>query len=266
MTEATGRFQDLLPRVLSGLVLAGVGAAAIWAGGWWFLSLVAVSVGLMVWELQQMLTPAVDRRFGAALGGLAGGAVFLTGVLPAAFVLPLALLPSVAALGLLRAERTLFAGFSALIVLAGFGLQHMREDFGAIWLLWLLLVVIITDIGGYFAGRLIGGPKLWPRVSPKKTWSGTVAGWIAAAAVGAAFMSITGAGVELLALSVALSMASQLGDVSESAIKRHAGVKDSSRLIPGHGGLMDRFDGMLGAAIMLLLVERVVAFPPVTGG
>ncbi len=266
MTSGAGRFHDLVPRVLSALGLAVIGGAAIWAGGWWFLLAITICVALMVWELHQILTPATERRFGAVLAGLAGVGVFLTGVLPAAYVLPVALLPSIFALWLLRSDRTQFAAFAALIVLAGFGMQHMRVDFGAIWLLWLLLVVIVTDIGGYFAGRLIGGPKFWPRVSPKKTWSGTIAGWVAAVAVGAVFMAITGAGPELLALSVALSMASQLGDISESALKRRAGVKDSSNLLPGHGGLMDRFDGMLGAAVMLLLVERVVVFPPVVGG
>ncbi len=122
--------------------------------------------------------------------------------------------------------------------------------------------MIATDIGGYFAGRMFGGPKIWPKVSPKKTWSGTVAGWIAAAAISVPFVTQTATGWELLGIAVAISMASQLGDVSESAIKRRVGVKDSSNLIPGHGGLLDRFDSMLGASIFLLLIERIVDFPP----
>jgi phosphatidate cytidylyltransferase len=137
----------------------------------------------------------------------------------------------------------------------------LRQDFGAIWLVWLVLVVAATDIFGYFAGRMIGGPKFWPRVSPKKTWSGTVAGWIAAAIVGAIFAAMTGAGGPLVSISVALSMAAQLGDISESVVKRRAGVKDSSNLIPGHGGFFDRFDGVLGASVFLLLIEQVVDFP-----
>ena len=131
-----------------------------------------------------------------------------------------------------------------------------------IWMFWLVLVVVATDVAGYFAGRLIGGPKFWPRVSPKKTWSGTVAGWIAAGLLGAVFAHYTIANFNLVPLSVAAAMASQLGDIAESAIKRRAGVKDSSNLIPGHGGLFDRFDGMLGAALFILIIGQLVGFPP----
>ena len=129
-------------------------------------------------------------------------------------------------------------------------------------LLLLLGVVIATDIAGYFAGRLFGGPKFWPRISPKKTWSGTIAGWVGAAAIGWIFMAKTGSGVELIGISVALSMASQMGDIAESAVKRRMGVKDSSNLLPGHGGVYDRFDGLLGAAFLLVIVESLTAFPP----
>jgi phosphatidate cytidylyltransferase len=109
---------------------------------------------------------------------------------------------------------------------------------------------------------MFGGPKIWPKVSPKKTWSGTVAGWIAAAAVSIPFVVQLNVGWELLGIAMALSMASQMGDVAESALKRRAGVKDSSNILPGHGGLLDRFDSMLGASVFLLMVEQVVDFPP----
>ena len=114
-----------------------------------------------------------------------------------------------------------------------------------------------------FAGRIFGGPKFWPRFSPKKTWSGTVAGWIAAAGIGLIFLRISTAGIDLLWISALLAFASQLGDIAESAIKRQAGVKDSSNLIPGHGGLMDRFDGLLGAALFMLLVAQLTDVPVV---
>ena len=160
-------------------------------------------------------------------------------------------------------HRFTYAISSALILVAGFGLTVLRDDFGFGWMAWLALVVIATDILGYFAGRFIGGPKFWPKISPKKTWSGTVAGWIGAAAIGAVFVWQGHAGGELIAISVAISMASQLGDVAESALKRRMGVKDSSAIMPGHGGMFDRFDGMLGASVFLLLVARVIDFPPV---
>jgi phosphatidate cytidylyltransferase len=103
---------------------------------------------------------------------------------------------------------------------------------------------------------LLGGPKLWPRVSPKKTWSGTIAGWICAGLVGLAFAPSLGASWLIAPLSVLIAMAGQAGDIAESAIKRHAGVKDSSNLIPGHGGPMDRFDALIASALMVMVLAE----------
>ncbi|MEM6897415.1 MAG: phosphatidate cytidylyltransferase, partial [Pseudomonadota bacterium] len=130
-------------------------------------------------------------------------------------------------------------------------------------IIWLILVVVITDVAGYFAGRAFGGPKFWPAISPKKTWSGTVAGWVGAAILGAIFLTFTNAGRDLVWISVLVSFASQMGDITESALKRRMGVKDSSTLIPGHGGLFDRFDGLLGAALVMLLAALIVDVPDV---
>ncbi|HVG47023.1 MAG TPA: phosphatidate cytidylyltransferase, partial [Rubellimicrobium sp.] len=141
------------------------------------------------------------------------------------------------------------------------GLVTFRLDYGFFWLLWLIGVVVMTDIAGYFAGRLIGGPKFWPRVSPKKTWSGTIAGWVGAALIGLVFNSVAHVGAEIVPLSVLLSIASQWGDIAESALKRRMGVKDTSALIPGHGGLFDRFDALLGASLFMLLVSAVLGIP-----
>ena len=122
----------------------------------------------------------------------------------------------------------------------------------------MLAVVWITDIGGYFAGRGIGGPKLWVRVSPKKTWAGAIGGLVGSLAVAAGFAA-AGAGRmgPLLVLGTVLSVVSQLGDLFESAVKRRFGVKDSSNLIPGHGGVLDRIDGLV-AALMLAAVIGLV--------
>jgi phosphatidate cytidylyltransferase len=122
--------------------------------------------------------------------------------------------------------------------------------------LWLFLVVAAADVGGYFAGRLIGGPKLWPRVSPKKTWAGSLGGIALAVAMGAMFSAVvsgTDPG-EVCMLSAAVALVSQAGDLAESALKRHFGVKDSGRLLPGHGGALDRFDGLVAAALAAALV------------
>lgn len=265
MTNPLSRFPDLVPRVASASVMAAVGLAAIWAGGYWFLALVTLAIGVMIWELHRMLAPPEQASHALPMALVAALAVWLSGVLPTADVLPLALAPGFVGISILPVNRRIFGGYAVLVVLAGFGVIHMRADFGLIWMLWLLLVVVATDVAGYFAGRLLGGPKFWPKVSPKKTWSGTIAGWVGAALVGAAFVIWADASSQIIGLSIALSMAAQMGDISESAVKRKVGVKDASNLIPGHGGLLDRFDGMLGAAVLLLLVEQMVGFPPVAG-
>lgn len=148
-------------------------------------------------------------------------------------------------------DGQILAAYAAVILLAGWALIAMRSgESGLIRLLWLVAVVVVSDVMGYFAGRLLGGPKFWPRVSPKKTWSGTVAGWLGAALVGAGFMSALGQGWALVPVSALVSFAGQMGDIAESAIKRRAGVKDSSALIPGHGGVLDRFDALIFAAVL----------------
>jgi phosphatidate cytidylyltransferase len=125
-------------------------------------------------------------------------------------------------------------------------------------LMLVLLIVWATDIGGYFAGRGIGGPKLWPRVSPKKTWAGAIGGLVLSLGVAAGFAWFgIGRLLPLLLLSTALTIVSQLGDLFESAVKRRFGVKDSSHIIPGHGGLLDRLDGYVFAVIGAALIGFV---------
>ncbi|GGC02788.1 phosphatidate cytidylyltransferase [Marivita lacus] len=256
-----GKWDDLAPRLFSAVAMVGIGALGVWLGGLWFHGLIAIVVGLMVWELVTMLDSARSKS-PLILAGVAALVSLVAVEIPPAFALPLLLMPSMLGLGRMEKGGVTYAVFTAFILLAGYGLMTLRDDFGLTWMVWLLLVVVVTDIAGYFAGRLIGGPKLWPRVSPKKTWSGTVAGWAGSALVAAFFISATRAGVGLIGISIAVSMASQIGDIAESAIKRRAGVKDSSRLIPGHGGLLDRFDGMLGAALFIVIAGQLVGFPP----
>lgn len=255
------KWDDLITRVVSGAVLVIVGLGAVALGSFWFHALIALASGLMVWELV-LIVDKDPRKAAVFLGLLAGAALFLAVEVPPVFGLPLLLLPSMAGMGQMRQGGVTFAVFTAMIILAGYSMVALRDDFGLVWMLWLVLCVVVTDIAGYFAGRMIGGPKLWPRVSPKKTWSGAVAGWIGAAFVGLAFAEVTHAGIGLIGISLAVSMASQIGDIAESAIKRRGGVKDSSSLIPGHGGLLDRFDGMLGAAVFIVIVGQVIGFPP----
>ena len=255
------QWSDLRARMLSASAMILIGLLGIWLGGVVFHLLVALICGMMVWELVGMLR-GPGKAESWQLGLVTGVAVLASVYLPGGFGLPLLLAPALLGFALLSANRTLYMSFTALILLAGFGLIQLRDDMGFGWLMWLVLVVVVTDVVGYFAGRAIGGPKFWPKVSPKKTWSGTAAGWIGAAAVGFLFSINTGVGLQLVGVSVAMSMASQMGDMAESGMKRRLGVKDSSNLIPGHGGLLDRFDGMLGAALFLLIIGRFLTITP----
>lgn len=261
-----GNFGDLRDRILSGLVMAAIGLGAVWSGGVIFTALVCLLGGIMVWELLKILDR--DAAFGKAeaAGLTVAVALFV-------FWYQLSGLWLIGALGLtvlilalrLPKDRAIAGAYLALLLFACLGLIGLRAVYGWEWLLWLVLIVIGSDVAGYFAGRMLGGPKLWPRVSPKKTWSGTVAGWVLAALIGLAFLPVLGANTGLVAVSVVVAMAGQAGDIAESALKRHAGVKDSSNLIPGHGGFLDRFDAMIAAAAALLVLTETGLLPRLVG-
>lgn len=260
MGGAEEKWADLAVRLASGAVLVLVGLWGVWAGGHWFHAMIALICGLMVWELVRMLQP-LDKTIAVQLAVLCGVATGVAIYLPIGFALPILLAPALVGFGQMKLNRVVFMVFTVMVLLAGFGMMQVRDDLGFEWMLWLVLVVIATDVMGYFAGRIIGGPKFWPRVSPKKTWAGTVFGWVGAAFVGLGFVLTTPAGWQIIGVSIAVSMASQMGDIAESAIKRRMGVKDSSNMIPGHGGLLDRFDGMLGASVFLLIIGPFIGFP-----
>jgi phosphatidate cytidylyltransferase len=139
-----------------------------------------------------------------------------------------------------------------------FSMVLLRNDphLGLVVLIWLFAIIWTTDIAAYFVGRAVGGPKLWPSVSPNKTWSGAIGGTMGGLAAGAAVMVAAGLTLRPIhaAVMLAIVVAAQLGDLMESAIKRRFGVKDSSRLIPGHGGLMDRCDSLIAASAIALLI------------
>lgn len=263
---ASGRWDDLRPRVLSAIVMVAVGAAEIWLGGPSFAVLVILLTAAMVWELATITAPA-RRNTPLTLAG--GAAVALAGAiwLPGEGAAALLLVPALALALTPRRDRRLSAAWAAAVMVAGFGLVDLRNEAGMAAILWLVLVVVASDIAGYFVGRTVGGPKFWPRISPKKTWSGTVAGWAGAAAVGAGFAWGGWAPWALVPLSAVIALAGQMGDIGESWLKRRAGVKDSSALIPGHGGLLDRFDALTGAAVAVMALGLVAALPlPVAGG
>ncbi|MFK7754718.1 MAG: phosphatidate cytidylyltransferase [Sedimentitalea sp.] len=263
MSEA-GRWSDLAMRLGSGAVMVALGLGAVSLGGDVFHGFVALVCGAMTWELTRMLAPG-RSALALQLGILCGFAVFGAIYLPGAFVLPVLLAPAIVGATQMPRLRLVFAGFVALVMLAGYEMMAVRDDFGFVWMLWLVAVVVVSDVAGYFAGKTLGGPKFWPQVSPKKTWSGTAAGWVGAGLVGLGFALGQSASLLLVVFSVFVAFAAQLGDIAESAIKRQVGVKDSSSLIPGHGGLLDRFDGMLGASVFVLVVGGLVGLPPGAG-
>ena len=244
--------RNLLVRVVAALVLAPLAIAIAYAGGWLWLGLVTLAaIGLYV-EWLMIVGARTPRVMAAGIVPLFGAAVWLgIGRIGATYVF-VALGVIVAAM--LSAHRRGWAAlggcyaFAALIASVAVRLDQV---WGFTALMFVLLIVWVTDIGGYFAGRGIGGPKLWPRVSPKKTWAGAIGGFVASLVIAAGFVAFgLGKTGPLLLLGAALSIASQLGDLFESAVKRRFGVKDSSHLIPGHGGLMDRLDGFVAAVVM----------------
>lgn len=257
--SVTARWSDLAPRVVSGLVMFVLGAAAIWLGGVVFGAVVAVLSGLMVWEGARMFAAPDAGRSGV----LAAAAVALSLWLPGLVVLPLLLAATLVTVSAVDRERGPFFALTLWALLGCYAMGQLRAEAGVIWVLWLVAIVVVSDVAGYFAGRSLGGPKFWPRISPKKTWSGTIAGWVGAGIIGAVFAGPTGAGLALIPVSIVVGFAGQMGDIAESAVKRLREVKDSSNLIPGHGGVLDRFDAMLGAALVVVILWAFGLMPGV---
>jgi phosphatidate cytidylyltransferase len=245
---------NLLMRVVVALVLAPLALAIAYAGGWlWAVLVTLASIGLYV---EWLMIVAASRETRVTVAGAVAlaisGLCLALGHIDAAF---LVLVVGVIGVALFAsAERRLWAvsGFlyAAAAEIASV-LVRLDQIKGFAALILVLLVVWVTDIGGYFAGRGIGGPKLWPRVSPKKTWAGAIGGFAASLAVAGGFAMLDlGKTGPLLLFGSVLSIASQLGDLFESAVKRRFGVKDSSHIIPGHGGLLDRLDGFVAAIVL----------------
>jgi phosphatidate cytidylyltransferase len=245
--------RNLLLRVLAALVLAPLAIAIAYAGGRLWSGLVTLAaIGLYVEWL--MIVGAARRVRAIAPGVVAlaiAGFCLGSGLIEASL---LVLAIGFAGVALASPERRGWTvsgfGYAAAAEIAS-TLLRLDQVWGFAALILVLLVVWGTDIGGYFAGRGIGGPKLWPRVSPKKTWAGAIGGFAASLLISAGFVAFgVGKTGPLLLLGAVLSIAAQLGDLFESAVKRRFGVKDSSHLIPGHGGLLDRLDGFVAAVVL----------------
>lgn len=210
---------NLALRVVSSLVLAPLALIAAYLGGLFFVLFWAIAASIVLWEWARIVVQAKLRGF-AFIDWLAAGVAYAAVLLFAPLIL----------------RRDPMLGFAAIVFL-----------FAVVW---------ATDIAAYFAGRALGGPKLWPAVSPKKTWSGAAGGTLGGIAAGVLTVKLMGISVAPMLILVAclLSVAAQAGDLLESAVKRHFGAKDAGSIIPGHGGLMDRLDGFLTAAAAAAMV------------
>ncbi len=255
--EAPDRFADLRLRVISGVVLAAAALALLWAGGWWTAALVAAVAAASVREWRRLTAPGGARAdlhaaAGAAIVLLAPAAGF-TAALAGAALAARAIRADVRARGRGAAGLWGAGGLAAILAaaLARLALRRM-EPFGFETALWVVLVVALADTGAYFAGRLVGGPKIWPRVSPKKTWAG-LCGGVGLAFFGGGLFSWATTGTyfyEVCTVSAIAACLAQGGDLAQSALKRRFGVKDTGTLIPGHGGALDRVDGLMAATLV----------------
>jgi phosphatidate cytidylyltransferase len=248
-----GQGSNLLARIAAALVLAPIAILCAYIGGWLWIALVTLAtIGLFIeWQLVIGASREIPATAGGTIALLIAGILLAFGRIESAvLILGLGLVAVVVLAPSHRAWSGAGLVYAAAAQLASV-LVRLDHVEGLAALILVLLVVWVTDIGGYFAGRGIGGPKLWPRVSPNKTWAGAVGGFAASLMVASGFAAFGfGKTWPMLLLGAALSIASQLGDLFESAVKRHFGVKDSSHIIPGHGGLMDRLDGFVAAIIL----------------
>lgn len=249
----TERWADLQVRITSAAVLVLVGVVGVYFGGFGFDLLVTLLIAVMVWELAGLTADSAATALGLAV--LAAVCLHY-----APQVWALLLVPPLGFVLTPRRDRVVLAGYAVALMVAGAGFLDLRSH-GVGVFVWLVAIVVASDTMGYFAGRTFGGPKFWPKVSPKKTWSGTIAGWVGALAVGVVFAWLDMVPWYYAMLSPLIALAGQFGDIVESWIKRRAGAKDSSRLIPGHGGVLDRFDALVGAVLALEALGLLLAGP-----
>ncbi len=257
------RFADLGRRLASGIVLAVIALLDLWAGGAWAAGFLSVVLALMLWEYHRMVTGSGAIATPSLVVPVVAGVVALAATAasgpPAGFAclavgaILVAVLGRPKPLWLLGGFLYMTLAMGALVVL------RAKEPEGVLLILWLVIVVVAADVGAYFVGRRVGGRKLWPAVSPGKTWSGAFGGLAAAGLVGILFawLVVGWHPIRIGLLSLGIAVCSQLGDLLESGVKRRFGVKDASRLIPGHGGVMDRLDGVMGGVWFFAICDAI---------
>ena len=260
--KSAGNWSDLGPRLVSALVLATVVLFITWSGAMPFALLIAVGAAILCWEWAKMVrgTDFDELLVVHAIAVLVACGLVAYGQYSVA-LLVLLIGPAIKFAMASRSDAknlgvsllgVLYIGFPVIAMI------WLRGDanYGFLAILYLFVTVWTVDIFAYISGRTFGGPKFAPRISPKKTWSGFIGGVGAGALAGALFGSLIGGTSPLMLglVSLLIGAISQLGDLFESAFKRHYNIKDASNLIPGHGGLFDRVDGLMFGAVVAALI------------
>ena len=250
-------WHDLRLRLISASLLLFISAFCIYFGNYLFTLFIISLIGVMHWELGKMLSPMSVQAmwFSAFLSMfltvclLASNSVFW----PVLFLL----INFYFQRHFFHHSRNFGAFYSLAVIVCGIIFYRVRLEFGLYHTIWLIGIVVVTDTAGYLIGRIVGGPKLFPRISPKKTWSGVLAGWFAVGLFSWSFVDNIAPQIlfiKFVSISILLSVSAQIGDMIQSHLKRRSDVKDSSGLLPGHGGFMDRFDGFVGAMVVTGLI------------
>ncbi len=261
---------ELSKRIASGIVIGAVALAMTYWSPSLFTILMLVIAAAMSWEWGRMVRgatltdPAMIVHVFAVLLAVLLSASDMAGLAIASTVIG-AIAVGALTFGVGNAQLSGAGVLYTGLPVVALGWIRGDEPLGFSATLFVLLSVIVTDIGAYASGRTIGGPKLWPSVSPNKTWSGLIGGVLAASLAGGLFAWVSGTGSAswLASLGLVLGLVAQGGDLAESALKRHFGVKDSSNLIPGHGGVMDRMDGIVTASVIAAIVAFAIdAYAP----
>jgi phosphatidate cytidylyltransferase len=267
MAPSPARASALKARVVSALLMAPIALAAVWFGSPWIDALTIAAVAIMAWEWARLCRAGAFDLTGRLVLAVVVLAVLVaaTGFVGAALAVSVAGAGLVLGISLARNEPApnLTAVGVLWLAVPCIALLWLARESGSGIVLWILAVVWATDIGAYAVGRSLGGPKLAPRVSPGKTWSGLGGGILCAGVAG--FITakiIEGPVLAMVLISAALAVVGQIGDLAESAAKRRFAVKDASALIPGHGGLLDRADALLAVVptVALLRLAGVVSW------
>jgi phosphatidate cytidylyltransferase len=255
------KWRDLGVRIVTAAILIPLVVLVVWLGSYWFEAIVTLLALLMAREWVKLALRGDKIQLALHFAAALAAPLLATRTEPS---VGLAIVAGLWVASMIRQHQQgrqhslwtiVGVPYVALPAMA-FVLLRASDQFGFVAVSWVLVVVWSADTAAYFAGRIFGGPRLWPRISPKKTWAGmagAIVGGAVASMLAAAFFGVQAA-TPMLVVGGALGAIEQGGDLFESALKRHAGVKDSSRLIPGHGGMLDRVDGLVAAVFCAVLL------------